>query len=118
MKRIFLTFVLLFSLFATAQKEFVIGCSKKFGTSDKVIRDSYVTFIINANETNVIKMYENGKYTSYYPVGAKRKGKTKSGTPYQIIEVITDEGIELEFQLFADTVRIHYPNINEYIEYF
>jgi hypothetical protein len=63
-------------------------------------------------------MHENGKYTTYYQVGTKRQGKTKNGQSYQIIDVVTTDGIELEFQLFADTVRIHYPNINEYIEYF
>lgn len=120
MKKLLLTVLLLFSLnfFAQSNANFTYKFTEKYASREGYIGYSDVTFIINVGGTKKIEMYENGRKTVYYQVGKVTKGYTNNGTEYQAIDVLTVDKIRLRFQLFSDTIRIHYLGIGEYIEYF
>ena len=119
MKKLLLALLLLFSLFVSAQETFVRRYNHYYSSLEKEGKIGQITFVINDNDTNQIKVYVAQKKTkTLYQIGGVEKGVTESGYPYQIINCVDDDGNRLAFQLFANSVRLIFIEFGTSIEYY
>lgn len=67
-----------------------------------------LTVVFNPNNTKGVKFYyPDGKVTFFYQVTGVKKGTTKGGQEYQIMDVVSSEnGDELTIQLFENILRV------------
>jgi len=119
MKKLLLTLLLLFSLFVSAQETCVRRYDPYYSTLGMSGKTGQITFVVNENDTNQIKVYVAKKQTrTLYPVGDVEKGVTESGYPYQLIRCVDDEGKPITFQLFPNAVRLLFDEFDSYIDYY
>jgi len=119
MKKLLLALLLLFSLFVSAQETFVRRYDHYYSSLGKSGKTGQITFVINDNDTNQIKVYVAKKQTrTLYPVGDVEKGVTEGGHPYQLIRCVDDEGKPITYQWFPNAVRLLFDEFNSYIDYY
>ena len=74
-----------------------------------------LTVVYNEKETDDVVLYYPNKTKRLYKIGNIEEGKTNNGEEYQIIKCIDEEGVEINLQLFDDTLRLLFGEY--YIEF-